>query len=345
MMALGIFLLVAHLVILLEGALLAAGSIGAFFGATYMVAAGIVTLLLWLPFMGFTIYSIRFARGIMAGEEDRLDSALAWASWLLLLAAFLSFTSGLLLGFLSFASCGPLFVPSMYHWTGLAGTILHFSAYYLLPVIVNASTGAPRDPSSRHWWSPLVFPLPVVLAWSLTWIIVYCMLSGSIDEKTYPSRDGSPYKLPFPGGETSWVIQGNNSSFNHNGSQKFAWDFRRCCGTPVLAARGGTVTEAFDKSDGNGSGHKNNKIIVDHGDGTFGEYLHIQVNSAKVKPTNKVKQGDVLALAGNVGNSLTGHIHFQVDKGGQSVAVTFRDVTDDKGIPRTFGTYESGNAK
>ena len=55
----------------------------------------------------------------------------------------------------------------------------------------------------------------------------------------------------------------------------------------------------------------------------------------------------MLALVGNVGNSLTGHIHFQVDKGSQSVAIVFADpdVKYDKGIPRTFGSYESSNRK
>lgn len=187
----------------------------------------------------------------------------------------------------------------------------------------------------------------MVLVWSLTWVVVYAKLSGTIDEKAYPSRSGSPYKLPFPGGESSWVIQGNHSSLNHHGTQQFAWDFRRSCGTPVLAARDGTVTKVDDSHDGNGSDKPNNKIVVDHGDGTSAEYLHFQYKSAKVKEKQTVKQGDVLALVGNVGNSLTGHIHFQVDKGGQSIAVVFSDpdVKDDQGIPRTFSSYESSNRK
>lgn len=121
------------------------------------------------------------------------------------------------------------------------------------------------------------------------------------------------------------MIQGNDSSLNHNGTQKFAWDFRRSCGTPVLAARDGTVTKVDDSHDGNGSDKPNNKILVDHGDGTTAEYLHFQYKSAKVKEQQKVKQGDVLALVGNVGNSLTGHIHFQVEQGSQSVAIAFAE--------------------
>jgi murein DD-endopeptidase MepM/ murein hydrolase activator NlpD len=169
------------------------------------------------------------------------------------------------------------------------------------------------------------------------------MLSGSIDESTYPDRATSPFKLPFKGGESAWVIQGNNSSHNHEGREQHAWDFRRRCGTPVLAARGGTVGNVVDTNDGNGSNKPNNLIEVDHGDGTVGRYLHIQKGSARLRRGNPVRQGEELAKAGNVGNSLTGHIHFVVERGGRSIPVTFQDVTEDKGIPRTFESYTSGN--
>jgi len=284
--------------------------------------------------------------GLPWSPWERADSALSWASWILILAAFLSFTNGLPLAFLAFASCGPLFVSSLDHWNGMAGMAVSFGAYYLLPVVLNGCTDR-KGSVNRRWWSPIVFCVPGVLAWGLHWIVVYAKLSGSIDAKAYPSRDGSPYKLPFPGGKSSGVIQGNNSPLDHNGTQQFAWDFRRSCGTPVLAARGGIVTKVDDGHDGNGSDPPNNRIVVDHGDGTSAEYLHFQFKSAKVKEKQKANQGDELALVGNVGNSLTGHIHFQVDKGSSSVAIVFADpdVQDDQGIPRTLGSYETSNRK
>ena len=61
-----------------------------------------------------------------------------------------------------------------------------------------------------------------------------------------------------------------------------------------------------------------------------------------------VNQGDELAKVGCVGNSLTGHIHFMVRPGKTStttIGVTFTDVSDDNGIPRTFGSYTSGNRR
>jgi len=149
------------------------------------------------------------------------------------------------------------------------------------------------------------------------------------------------------------VIQGNNTSLNHNDDpannsfQKYSWDFRRRCGTPVLAAHDGTITTLPDDSH-DGMGGPNNQIQVDQGGGTVAYYLHIEQGSvpAKLRVIGaKVKAGDEIARVGSVGNSMTGHIHFMVKNGTKTVAVSFTDVTDDKGIPRTFHSYTSGNRR
>ena len=44
-----------------------------------------------------------FTSALLSGNGERADAALHWASWILILAAFLSFTSGLALAFLAFA--------------------------------------------------------------------------------------------------------------------------------------------------------------------------------------------------------------------------------------------------
>jgi murein DD-endopeptidase MepM/ murein hydrolase activator NlpD len=202
-------------------------------------------------------------------------------------------------------------------------------------------------------------PLTVASIWATLWIVLYILLSGSITESEYPSATRI-YKLPFPGGESSWVMQGNNSKWNHNNDhngQKFSWDFRRRCGTPVLAARPGTIQKVTDGYDGVG-GDNNNEIRVTHykqdvikpgnEDGTVAYYLHIQKDSAKELKMAKgttVSQGQQIAKVGSVGNSITGHIHFMVKNDKGTVAVSFTDVSEDKGIPRGFHSYTSGNRK
>ena len=109
----------------------------------------------------------------------------------------------------------------------------------------------------------------------------------------------------------------------------------------MLAALPGTVSTVIDAHDGIGG--DNNEISVTHADGTIASYLHVLQGSASVTVGQSVAAGDPLASVGCVGNSLTGHIHFMVKSGGATVPVRFGDVTDDGGIPRTFGSYTSGN--
>jgi hypothetical protein len=350
---LGTYLFAAHGVLLLEGALLLGGSVGAFLGGTEMIASGILVTVLWLAMGVFTLISLPVTYRVFQNASADPTAALWWANRLLVGGALLSALTGMGLGFLAFASCGPLFVAPLYHWTGLAGTLLLLPAYFCLPLVV--PPGA--RPVSRPWWMYLALPGPVVVLWSLMWIILWAFLHGSVNPTQYPSQSASPYKLPFPSGEDSWVIQGNNTAWDHQGTQAFAWDFRRRCGTPVLAARAGTVIQVVDTNDGHGSNSPNNLIVIQHSDGSQAQYLHIQKGSvpAKLKPnpgkkglpSPTVVQGEVLAQVGNVGNSLTGHIHFEVTNSGgkQSIPVTFKEVTQDNGIPRTWSTYVSANPK
>jgi len=354
MVALGRILFVVHIIFLLLAATLIGGSIGGFLASGYMIVVAVLVIVSWGVFAALTINAIRLAAALAGGSGD-LDKTLTWSSNLFLTVAILSVVTGLGLGFLAFVGCGPLWLSSLYHWVGMIGTILGFAMYFLLPWIVRQCLdggGEHAEPFSL--WKPIVFPLLVALIWGLAWLIPYLILKGDINESEYKAKDHI-YKLPFPGGESTWVIQGNNTSLNHNDDppkkyQKYSWDFRRRCGTPVLAARDGTILKVTDTNDGMGG--DNNEIQVSQGpvtDVTVAYYLHIQKGSvpAKFRTVGAVvKQGDEIAKVGSVGNSLTGHIHFMVRKGTTTtVAVSFADVTDDKGIPRTFHSYTSGNRR
>jgi hypothetical protein len=349
MAALGRILFVAHLVFLLLAAILIGGSIGGFLGDVYMVVSAILVIATWGVDAGLTIKALKLANGV-ANQTCSLSQALKWTSKLFWTVTALSAGTGLALAFLAFIGCGAQWIPSLYHWTGMIGTILGFLGYFLLPVLVRACVGDTDKYATYHrWWWVVFAPLTVAVLWGLAWLIPYLILKGDVSESEYLAKD-HVYKLPFPGGESSWVIQGNNSSLNHNNAnqgQKFSWDFRRRCGTPVLAARDGTIAAIPDDTH-DGIGGPNNQIQVNQSDGTVAFYLHIQKGSvpAKFRTVGAVvKQGDEIAEVGSVGNSLTGHIHFMVKKGATTIGVSFIDVSDDKAIPRTFGSYTSGNRR
>lgn len=129
----------------------------------------------------------------------------------------------------------------------------------------------------------------------------------------YPEPARSLYVLPWAVGESVGTGLTNCSISYHSAGQpdQFAFDFNMAVGTPFTAARGGTVTVVVNSlpSDGGGTG---NYVVVAHGDGTSGLYLHSPKNGIRVKPGDVVKQGDVLGVTGQSGLAGYPHLHFMV---------------------------------
>lgn len=80
-------------------------------------------------------------------------------------------------------------------------------------------------------------------------------------------------------------------------------------GTKVFAAADGVVTVS------GWAGHSGNRITLDHGSGLETGYSHN--SKLLVEVGQKVKRGDVVALAGSTGNSTGPHVHFEVIVDGQ----------------------------
>lgn len=163
------------------------------------------------------------------------------------------------------------------------------------------------------------------------------------------------YKLPWGGGQSHDVCQGNNhAGSTHTGLASYAWDFCMPIGTAVGAARGGTVKAVRQDSNTGGWNPKYvndaNYIVVDHGDGTSGLYMHLMFNGARVKVGDQVQTGQLLGYSGDTGWTSAPHLHFMVmqtsssDYYTQSVPVLFTDVPDNGGLPLEDHTYASGNA-
>jgi murein DD-endopeptidase MepM/ murein hydrolase activator NlpD len=89
-------------------------------------------------------------------------------------------------------------------------------------------------------------------------------------------------------------------------------------GTPIHAARGGTVVGV--KSDSNVGGDDGkydwdaNYILIQHTDGTLGQYVHLLKGGVRVKVGQHVEDGDWIGLSGNTGHSTGPHLHFSVFK-------------------------------
>lgn len=97
----------------------------------------------------------------------------------------------------------------------------------------------------------------------------------------------------------------------HNHRMHNGMDFAAPEGTPIHAAKGGTVSFAGRK------GGYGNTVIIDHGDGTSTLYAH--ASALLVEAGDRVGRGKVVAEVGSTGRSTGPHLHFEVRRDGRAV--------------------------
>jgi hypothetical protein len=76
-----------------------------------------------------------------------------------------------------------------------------------------------------------------------------------------------------------------------------------------------------------------NYVVVDIGGGHFAFFAHLQSGSLKVRVGDRVRQGQVLGLLGNSGNSDFPHLHFHVMNSASPLA--------SDGLPYEFRSFDS----
>ncbi len=96
-----------------------------------------------------------------------------------------------------------------------------------------------------------------------------------------------------------------------DGRNHKAMDFAGDVGTPIFAAKAGTVVSA------GWDGNYGYAVVVDHGNGFKTRYAH--ANALCVKKGATVKQGQQVATLGNTGRSTGPHLHFEIIKNGTRV--------------------------
>jgi murein DD-endopeptidase MepM/ murein hydrolase activator NlpD len=150
----------------------------------------------------------------------------------------------------------------------------------------------------------------LVLLLIIAGLVVYFSSSSKVSN----NLDTYIYDLPFKEGTKHKIAQGYGGMFSHK--NKAALDFSMPEGTPVYAARAGVIYSFKDDSNEGGLFRKNGKanyIIIEHNDGSFGCYWHLQKNGVAVKK-GSVAKGQLIGYSGRTGFALRPHLHFTVKR-------------------------------
>jgi len=124
------------------------------------------------------------------------------------------------------------------------------------------------------------------------------------------------YWFPWSANLQFEVGQAAGGTFTHHGNWHFAFDFRMPSGTPIRAARDGTVVRAVEDFSEGGLEERFKKranlIFILHADGTIARYLHLKHGGVNVDVGDRVAAGDLIGFSGNTGYSHDPHLHFDV---------------------------------
>ncbi len=128
------------------------------------------------------------------------------------------------------------------------------------------------------------------------------------------------YKLPFNPESKFPLRSGYGGRAEPAGSPPtstiLVWDMPE--GTPVLAAREGTVVGIRDDSNEHGLSDefhaKANVIVIEHADGTLAEYVHLKYQGVAVKLGQAVKTGELIGYSGNTGFTRTPNLLVRISR-------------------------------
>ncbi|WP_024889681.1 M23 family metallopeptidase [Luteimonas huabeiensis] len=143
------------------------------------------------------------------------------------------------------------------------------------------------------------------------------------------------------------VAQGWGGRYSHADAQNLhAVDFAAPVGTPVLAARDGTVMQIESGYTEAGTGSEDlaraNFVRILHDDGSMALYAHLDAGGVRVRPGQRVRRGERIARSGDTGFSSGPHLHFavQANRGMRLETVPFR-MFGPRGVLRFYASPPS----
>lgn len=165
-----------------------------------------------------------------------------------------------------------------------------------------------------------------------------------IGEPGAEHRPAGPYRAPYALATSHTVSQAPPDTVTHaDAASRHAVDLAMPVGTAVHAAREGVVINVARNHHRGGLQPRDvdqaNFVQVMHDDGTHAVYAHLQLDSVRVRPGQRVARGEYIANSGNTGYSTGPHLHFVVLRNAglqsESVPVVFAGAGGAAIVPRT----------
>jgi len=131
-------------------------------------------------------------------------------------------------------------------------------------------------------------------------------------------RPDGLYRVPFAIATDYTITQAYPDVVTHQTTDSFhAIDIAMPIGTDIFAARGGIVFDVASHNYKSGTDRERhgkiaNVVQILHDDGTYALYAHLNWNSIRVRPGQRVERGEYIADSGNTGFSSGPHLHFAV---------------------------------
>ncbi|MGB5335387.1 MAG: M23 family metallopeptidase [Woeseiaceae bacterium] len=164
-------------------------------------------------------------------------------------------------------------------------------------------------------------------------------------------RANNGYRAPFVAAANYPITQAYPDNATHQTiDSRYAIDIAMPVGTDVLAARGGVVFDVVGTNFRGGTNreehlHAANIVRILHDDGTFAVYAHLNWNSIRVTPGQRVQTGQYIADSGNTGFSSGPHLHFAVQRNAgmriEAVPVAFEGPSSRSIVPATGNVLTS----
>lgn len=135
------------------------------------------------------------------------------------------------------------------------------------------------------------------------------------DNAQYSDWETSKYVLPYSVGQTYSISLSHCSGSYHSAGMpdQFAIDFNMSIGTAITACREGRVVHVEES--GFDGGFPNNLVVIQHGDGTYMQYMHLTQDGAEVQVGENVTKGQLIGYSGSTGLAGFPHLHLVATKG------------------------------